>query len=53
LRDAGKVHGLCVNGRTGSVQGERPYSAGKIACAILLAVILVGLFLAVHGGQLQ
>jgi len=31
-----------VNGRTGEVQGERPYSAWKIALAILLAALLAG-----------
>jgi predicted RNA-binding Zn-ribbon protein involved in translation (DUF1610 family) len=53
VRYGGKVYRLCVNGRTGLVQGERPYSAWKIAFAVLLAAILVGLFLYLYGGQLQ
>jgi DNA-directed RNA polymerase subunit RPC12/RpoP len=47
----GKVFQIVVNGRTGLVQGERPYSWFKIAAlvfaiigAILFIVILVGLF---------
>ena len=31
FRYGGKAYRLCVNGRTGLVQGERPYSAWKIA----------------------
>ena len=31
-----------VNGRTGSVEGERPWSTVKIAIAIALALILAG-----------
>jgi hypothetical protein len=32
-----------VNGRTGSIEGERPYSAAKIAAAIALALIVAAL----------
>lgn len=35
-----------VNASTGEVQGERPYSAWKIAFAILAAVAAVGIFIA-------
>jgi len=31
-----------VNGRTGSVQGERPYSAVKITFAVILGLIVAG-----------
>jgi len=31
-----------INGRTGEVQGERPYSPWKIAFAILLAALIIG-----------
>lgn len=31
-----------VNAQTGKVQGERPYSWGKIALAVLAAILLVG-----------
>lgn len=53
FRYGGKAYRLCVNGRTGEVQGERPYSAWKIAFAVLLAAILLGIFLFIYGGQLQ
>jgi len=37
-----KVYRFVVNGRTGEVQGERPWSWVKIALAILAAVVLIG-----------
>jgi hypothetical protein len=40
-----------VNGRTGEVQGERPYSWIKIALAILAFVLLVCLILFVTQGK--
>lgn len=33
-----KIFHVLVNGRTGEVQGERPWSVWKILCAVLLAV---------------
>jgi hypothetical protein len=53
FRYGGKVYRLCVNGRTGLVQGERPCSAWKIAFVVLLVAVLLGLFLYAYGGQLQ
>jgi len=41
-RYRGKTYRFVVNGRTGRVQGERPWSAWKIALAVLLAAILAG-----------
>jgi len=38
----GKTYRFVVNGRTGLVQGERPYSAWKIATAIIIAAIIAG-----------
>lgn len=38
----GKTFRLVVNGRTGQVQGERPYSFWKILFAVLLGAILAG-----------
>jgi len=38
----GKSYRFLVNGRTGRVQGERPWSAWKIALAVLLGLILAG-----------
>jgi hypothetical protein len=31
-----------VNGQTGKVQGERPYSAWKIAFAVVIGLIIAG-----------
>lgn len=37
----GRTFQVLVNGRTGDVTGERPYSAGKIAAAVLAGVVLL------------
>ncbi len=39
----GKTYRFVVNGRTGRVQGERPYSAIKIAIAVLIGLILAAI----------
>ncbi|WP_371153182.1 primosomal protein N' (replication factor Y) - superfamily II helicase [Jannaschia sp. 2305UL9-9] len=39
----GKSYRFVVNGQSGRVQGERPYSAIKIALAVLAALILAGI----------
>ena len=36
----GQTYRFVVNGRTGRVQGERPYSAWKIAIAVVIGLIL-------------
>lgn len=36
-----KVYRFMINGRTGHVQGERPYSWGKITLAILAAITVI------------
>jgi len=38
-----KSYRFVVNGQTGKVQGERPYSAIKIALAVLAAAVVIGL----------
>jgi len=38
----GKTYRFVVNGRTGRVQGERPWSLWKIAVAVLLATTVAG-----------
>ncbi len=43
----GKSYRFVVNGQTGRVQGERPWSAWKIAFAILAGLIVAGIVLAV------
>jgi DNA-directed RNA polymerase subunit RPC12/RpoP len=40
----GQSYQFVVNGRTGRVQGERPYSYWKIAFAVLVGLILAGGF---------
>lgn len=39
----GKTYRFVVNGRTGRVQGERPYSAWKIAFAVILGMIVAAI----------
>ena len=38
----GKSYRFVVNGRTGEVQGERPYSVWKIALAVLIGALVAG-----------
>ncbi|SMY08737.1 primosomal protein N' (replication factor Y) - superfamily II helicase [Flavimaricola marinus] len=38
----GKTYRFVVNARTGKVQGERPYSAWKIAFAVIVGLIVAG-----------
>jgi hypothetical protein len=38
----GKTYRFVVNGQSGRVQGERPYSAWKIAAAVALGLIIAG-----------
>lgn len=45
----GKTFRLVVNGRTGAVRGERPWSAWKLALAILAALVVAGVVAAVVG----
>jgi hypothetical protein len=46
-----KVYRFMVNGRTGEVQGERPYSWIKITLAILAFILLVCLILLLTQGK--
>ncbi|MDA5093495.1 TFIIB-type zinc finger domain-containing protein [Aliiroseovarius sp. KMU-50] len=39
----GKTYRFVVNGQTGRVKGERPYSAMKIAIAVVLGLIVAGI----------
>jgi predicted RNA-binding Zn-ribbon protein involved in translation (DUF1610 family) len=50
FKHSGKLYRFMINGRTGEVQGERPYSASKITWFILtlLAVIAGIVFLVMH-----
>ena len=40
----GQTYRFVVNGQTGKVQGERPYSAIKIAFAVLVGLLLAAAF---------
>jgi len=50
-----KAYRFVINGRTGRVQGERPYSVWKIAFAVIFGVIALGtaLIIAQQSGVLQ
>jgi hypothetical protein len=45
-RFGGKPFQVVVNGQTGEVEGDRPYSVGKIALTVLLALLLLALVMA-------
>ena len=47
-----KSYRFVVNGQTGEVQGERPYSIWKIAFAVLLVAIAVGAFVIANNPEL-
>lgn len=38
-----KVYRFLINGRTGEVQGERPYSVAKIILAVIAGIALIGI----------
>ena len=38
-----KIFRFIINGRTGEVQGQRPYSAIKIALAIIAVLTVIGI----------
>ena len=40
-----KIFRILINARTGEVQGERPFSAWKIAGAILALLIIMGILI--------
>lgn len=44
-RFRGKVYRILINGRTGEVQGERPFSPWKIAGAVFMAIIIIGILI--------
>ena len=44
----GRVFQVLVNARSGEVQGERPYSKGKIFLAVLAVLIIIGILFAVN-----
>ena len=53
FRHGGKVYRMCINARTGEVQGERPYSIWKIGTVVLVVAVIAGVFLYFYGGTIQ
>jgi len=47
----GKLFQILVNGRTGEIQGDRPYSAWKIALLVMAILIFVLIVIAVISNQ--
>lgn len=50
-RYGGKTWRFVVNGQSGEVQGERPWSAWKIALAALAAILILIVFFSLAGGR--
>jgi DNA-directed RNA polymerase subunit RPC12/RpoP len=46
-----KVYQVVINGRTGEVQGDRPYSVWKITLFILAITLVLAIFFAVFSGS--
>jgi hypothetical protein len=46
-----KTYRILINARTGEVQGERPFSAWKIAGAVLLVLIFVGILIIIGSNK--
>lgn len=49
-RYGGILHRILINGRTGEVQGSRPYSPWKIAGLAILIFAIIGLFALLQSG---
>jgi hypothetical protein len=50
-RFGGKVYAVVVNGQTGAVHGDRPWSAWKIAGAVLAAAVVATIAFALMQGR--
>jgi hypothetical protein len=46
-----KLFQIVVNGRTGEIQGDRPYSAWKIALLVVSLLVVILLFVLVFGNR--
>lgn len=42
-----KIYRILINARTGELQGERPYSAWKIAVAIAFGIVIIAILVAI------
>jgi DNA-directed RNA polymerase subunit RPC12/RpoP len=49
FRYGGKAYSFVINGRTGKVQGQRPWSWVKIGLAVLAVLVLAVLFMSLYG----
>jgi DNA-directed RNA polymerase subunit RPC12/RpoP len=49
-RYRGKSYRFIVNGQSGKVQGERPWSVWKIAFAVLAVAVVIGAFAVIRNG---
>jgi DNA-directed RNA polymerase subunit RPC12/RpoP len=46
-----KIYRILINARTGEVQGERPYSAWKIAGAVLIGLVIIGILILIGSSK--
>jgi predicted RNA-binding Zn-ribbon protein involved in translation (DUF1610 family) len=46
-----KIYRIIINARTGEVRGERPFSAWKIAGAVLAALVLLGILILIGSSR--
>ena len=46
-----KVYHILINARTGEIQGERPFSAWKIAGAVLIALVIIGILILIGSSR--
>jgi len=46
-----KIYRILINARTGEVQGERPFSAWKIAAAVMAALVIIGILIVIHASK--
>ena len=53
FHSGGKTYRFVVNGRSGKVRGERPYSSWKIAGAVVIGALVIGGFILAGGGFQQ
>jgi DNA-directed RNA polymerase subunit RPC12/RpoP len=42
-----KIYRILINARTGELQGERPFSAWKIAAAVAAAIVIIGILVVI------
>jgi hypothetical protein len=50
-RFEGRPYQVVVNGQSGEVEGDRPYSVVKIAAAVLLGLVVLGVAMLLSSGS--